>query len=138
MWRLVRARREAVPDSVRRFSERVRQRRLRAALPWLVGLAAAAVLAGAATILLVTPLFGVSDVRVVGARLVTAAEVRAAAHVPPGTPLARVDAAAVSRRVARLAPVATATVIRHWPRTLVVRVVERTAVAVVPAGRRYA
>jgi cell division protein FtsQ len=137
-WRLVRARRDAVPSSARRFSERVRRRRLRAAMPWLTALGVVVVLAAAAGLAYATPLLGVAEVRVTGARLVTPAEVRAAARVAPGTPLVRVDVGAVGRRVGRLAPVFRATVTRTWPRTLVVRVVERSPAATVPVGGRYA
>ena len=35
-WRLVRARSDAVPASVRRFNQRAQQRRMQAARPWLV------------------------------------------------------------------------------------------------------
>jgi cell division protein FtsQ len=123
---------------VRRFSERARRRRLRAALPWLLALGVLAVLALAGAVIAATPLLGVADVRVAGARLVTADEVRAAARVAPGTPLVRVDVGAVGRRVGRLPPVDRVSVSRAWPRTLVVRVVERTPVAAVPVGDRYA
>ncbi|MGC9667353.1 cell division protein FtsQ/DivIB [Planosporangium sp. 12N6] len=136
-WRLVRARRDAVPPSVRRFSQRARQRRLRAARPWLVAAGVLMLLAVAAGVGYATPLLGVAEVRVTGARLVTPAQVRAAAGVARGTPLVRVDLAAVSGRVGGLAPVDRATVTRSWPRTLVVRVVERTPVAAVPAGDGY-
>lgn len=135
--RLVRARRDAVPDSVRRFSQRARRRRLRAALPWLAALGVVVVLALAGTVVYTTPLLGVADVRVVGARLVSADQVRAAARVAPGTPLVRVDTSAVARRVGTLPPVFRATVRRSWPRTLVVHVVERTPVAAVAMGNRY-
>jgi cell division protein FtsQ len=131
-------RRAAVPDSTSRFTERIRQRRLRAARPWLVAFCVAAVVALAVTAVAATPLFGVNDIRVTGARLVTVAEVRAAARVARGTPLARVDEAAVSRRIGRLAPVASVTVTRQWPHTLAVRVVERAAAAVVPDRGAYA
>lgn len=137
-WRLVRARRDAVPESVRRFSARARRRRLRAARPWLAFLGTVLVLASAGAIVYATPLLGVAHIRVEGATLVTPDEVRAAAAVAPGTPLARVDVAAVGRRVGGLPPVARATVTRSWPDTLVVRVVERTGVAAVPVGGRYA
>jgi cell division protein FtsQ len=130
-WRLVRARRDAVPASVRRFNTRARSRRLRAARPWLVGLAVLALVAGVAAVFYLTPLLGVARVRVVGARIVTVDEVRAAAAVAPGTPLARVDLTAVAHRVDRLAPVREATVSRGWPDTIVIRVRERTAVAAV-------
>lgn len=137
-WRLVRARRDAVPASVRRFSERARRRRLRAALPWLTTAGVLAVLTAAAALVYATPLFGVAEVRVAGARLVTPQQVRDAARVAPGTPLVRVDLAAVRRRVGRLAPVYRVTVTRKWPHALLVRVVERTAVATVPVHDRYA
>jgi cell division protein FtsQ len=137
-WRLVRARRDAVPDSVRLFSQRIRRRRLRAAMPWLIGLGVVAVLLAAAGVVYATPLLGVAEVRVTGTRLISPGEVRAAARVAPGTPLIRVDARAVGRRVGQLPPVARATVTRGWPRTLVVRVVERVPAATVPMGGRYA
>jgi cell division protein FtsQ len=133
-WRLVRARGDAVPASVRRFSARARARRLRAARPWLLALAVLAVLGGLYAVVFATPLLGVADVRVRGVHLLTADEVRAAVAVRPGTPLARVDLAAVTRRVDRLSPVARATVSRDWPDALTVRVVERTPAAAVPVG----
>jgi cell division protein FtsQ len=123
---------------VRRFSERARRRRLRAVLPWLVALGVLAVVALIGAVVYETPLLGVADVRVTGARLVTADEVRAAARVAPGTPLVRVDVDAVARRVGGLPPVSRVTVSRAWPRTLVVRVIERTPMAAVPVGDRYA
>jgi cell division protein FtsQ len=131
-WRLVRARRDAVPTSVRRFNARVRQRRWRAVAPWLAGAAALVLLAVAGAALWFTPVCGVRQIRVVGAGLVTADEVRAAAAVPAGTPLPRVDLGAVARRVAGLVPVQRAVVTREWPGGLAVRVTERTAVAAVP------
>jgi cell division protein FtsQ len=137
-WRLVRARRDAVPASVRLFSQRSRRRRLRAAMPWLIGLGVVAGLAAAAGVVYATPLLGVAEVRVTGARLLSPGEVRAAAGVAPGTPLIRIDATAVRRRVGKLPPVARATVSRSWPRTLVVRVVERVPAATVPLRGRYA
>jgi cell division protein FtsQ len=133
-WRLVRARGDAVPASVRRFSARARRRRMRAARPWLVALAVVALLGGAYAVLFQTPLFGVAQVRVVGVRLLAPDDVRLAAGVRTGAPLARVDLGAVTRRVGRLAPVASATVRRDWPDALTIHVVERTPVAAVPAG----
>jgi cell division protein FtsQ len=135
-WQLVRARTDAVPSSVRRFTQRARQRRLRAALPWAAGAAVVAVGGLLAWLVYATPALGVDDVRVTGTDLVSAEEVLAAADVAPGTPLARVDLAEVERRVARLAPVDRVTVSRDWPGTLLVEVQERIAVAAVPSGRR--
>src|SRR5439155_756958 len=82
-WRLVRARRDAVPESVRRFSARARRRRLRAARPWLAFLGTVLVLASAGGIVYATPLLGVAHIRVEGATLVTPDEVRAAVADAP-------------------------------------------------------
>ncbi|MGW0215221.1 cell division protein FtsQ/DivIB [Micromonospora chokoriensis] len=137
-WQLVRAGRDAVPPSTRRFMARARQRRMRAALPWAVAAGVLALAGLVAWVVLGTGLFGVREVRVEGADLVTPVQVHDAVAVPDGVPLARVDLAAVARRVGALAPVERATVSRDWPGTLVVRVTERTPVAAVPQGERFA
>jgi cell division protein FtsQ len=136
-WRLVRAHPDAVPHSVRRFMRRSRQRRVRAARPWAI-LAAVLALAGlAGWIGYGTPLLGVREVRVTGVTILTAAQVRQAADLRAGTPLARVDLAAVRERVSRLVPVDQVSVSRDWPRTIVVQVTERTPVAVVPQEKKF-
>lgn len=133
-WRLVRARPDAVPSSVRRFTQRARQRRLRAAAPWAV-VAAVLALAGLAGWLVYnTSVFGVGNVRVTGVDLLGVDQVRAAAAVTPDSPLARVDLDAVRRRVAELPPVDEVGVSRDWPDTLLIEVQERIAVAAVPRG----
>ncbi|MGC5051917.1 cell division protein FtsQ/DivIB [Micromonospora sp. DT48] len=136
-WQLVRAGRDAVPASTRRFMARARRRRMRAALPWAVlgGLLAVAGLV--AWTLLSTGLFGVREMRVEGADLVTAVQVRDAAGVPDGAPLARVDLAELADRIGALPPVERVTVTRDWPDALVVRLTERTGVAVVPRGEQF-
>src|SRR5216110_1259530 len=111
-WRLVRARREAIPPSVRRFNERARQRRWRAARPWLVGAAGLALAGLAGWVVYGTPLLGVREVTVRGASLISADEVRAAAGIRVGTPLASLDLGTVRRRVATLPAVRSATVER--------------------------
>ncbi|HZB47744.1 MAG TPA: FtsQ-type POTRA domain-containing protein, partial [Mycobacteriales bacterium] len=67
-------------------------------------------------------------------RALAAADVRAAAAVRPGEPLARVDTGAVADRVRALPGVARVAVTRSWPGTLRVAVTERTGVAVLPRG----
>ncbi|SCF41580.1 cell division protein FtsQ/DivIB [Micromonospora mirobrigensis] len=137
-WQLVRAGTDAVPPSTRRFMARARRRRMRAALPWAVVAGVLALAGLVAWTVLGTGLFGVREVRVEGAKLVTPVQVRDAAAVPDGVPLARVDLAGVARRIGALAPVEHASVRRDWPGALVVRVVERRPVAVVPQGDRFA
>jgi cell division protein FtsQ len=94
--------------------------------------ATAVVLAG--VVVWTTPLLAVTEVRVTGTDLLSPAEVREAARVPVGTPMARIRVAEVAERIAVLAPVASVEVYRSWPRSLVVEVTERTAVAVVATG----
>ena len=137
-WRLVRASRDAVPASVRRFMARARRRRLRAAAPWGIG-ALVVLIAGALVWLaLQTSVMGVDLIRVTGARILSPDEVRSAAAVRSGTPLARVDTHAVAGRVAALAPVESVDVGRSWPNTLTIAVVERSAVAAVPQDKKFA
>ncbi len=136
-WRLVRADPDAVPYSVRRFTERARRRRMRAAGPGALIGAVAALAALAGWGVYGTSLLGVGEVRVTGVGVLTADQVREAAGVRDGTPLARVDLSAVRGRVARLAPVERVTVSRDWPHAIVVAVTERTAVAVVPQEKKF-
>jgi cell division protein FtsQ len=145
-WRLVRAGPDAVPDSVRRFGRvsgrtgpfGLRPGRRRLFLPW--GLVAVLlVLAGAVSwILFGTSLLGVNQVRVTGVSVLTPHQVEQAAAVTDGTPLAGLDLGAVRARVAALAPVRRVVVNRDWPHTVLVEVTERTAVAAVPQGKRFA
>jgi cell division protein FtsQ len=130
-WRLVRAGRDAVPASVRRFTARARRNRLRAANRWLSAAAVAAIVGLLGVLVFATPVLGVAEVRVSGAHLISVDEVRAVAGIRPGTPLARVDVRGVRRRVEALGPVRRADVHRRWPRSMVITVTERTAAAVV-------
>ncbi|GIF76909.1 cell division protein FtsQ/DivIB [Asanoa siamensis] len=136
-WTLVRAGSDAVPSSVRRFMQRARRRRVRAALPWAAALAVLVLLGLPVWLVLGTGLLGVRTVAVDGTSLVTPDEVRTAAAVPAGDPLARVDLAAVAARVGTLAPVEKATVTRDWPNGLRIEVVERSPEAVATAGKRF-
>ena len=130
-WQLVRARPEAVPASVRRFNQRAKQRRWRAARPWLVGAAGLALAGLLGWLVYGTPVLGVRHVAVRGSTLVSPDEVRAAATIRPGVPLASLDLAAVRRRVVQLPPVHAARVEREWPATVLIVITERVPVAVV-------
>ena len=76
----------------------------------------------------------VQSVQVTGTGLLSADDIRSAAEVPDEQPLARVDVAAIERRVEALAPVADAEVLRQWPDRVLIRVTERTPIAVVVIG----
>lgn len=81
--------------------------------------------------------FAATAVEVSGTHRLTNAQVVAAAHVPMGTPLARIDVDAVGARVGRLPLVAGVTVHRAWPHTVRVEVRERVPVAVVNRQDRW-
>jgi cell division protein FtsQ len=75
---------------------------------------------------------------VTGSTIAGPDQVRAVAAVSLGTPLARVDTAAVADRVKTLPSVADVDVSRSWPSTLVIAVTERRAVAAVKASAGFA
>lgn len=82
--------------------------------------------------LLFTRLFGVDRVAVTGTSVLGPDQVRAAAHVAHGTPLVRVDTAAVAARIRRDPWVASVRVERRWPHGIAIAVVERRAAAIAP------
>jgi cell division protein FtsQ len=101
-----------------------------------VGITIVAVLAWA---LLGSRLLVVRTVQIIGAgRAVSAAQVLAAAHVPHGLPLIRVDTGAIARQVERLRQIQSAQVSKGWPSTVVITVRLRTPVFAVPAAAGYA
>ncbi len=99
-------------------------------------LALVAPLLGLGWVVLGSSLLAVQHVLVSGEGRLTQAQVVAAAGVSDGTPLARVDTAAVARRIRALGPVASVTVSRGWPHALRISVVERQPVVAVPQGSR--
>jgi cell division protein FtsQ len=81
----------------------------------------------------------VRHVRVTGAgSQLPAATVREAAGIVLGTPLARLNAAAATRRVERLPAVLSARVSRSFPDTVVIAVRPRIPAVAVPTGSGYA
>jgi cell division protein FtsQ len=92
---------------------------------------AAAVVATVALLVWVvgfSPLLAVRQVRVLGASGATGDQVRAAAHVADGTPLVRLDTAAITARVERVPVVASAHVDTSFPSTVTITVALRVAV----------
>lgn len=99
---------------------------------------AAAVLAlpSLAAVAAFSPVLDVDDVRVTGARRLSASRIAEVARVGDG-PMVTVDLDGVRRRVAALPGVKKATVTREWPSSVVVSVVERVPVVVVPRGTSF-
>jgi cell division protein FtsQ len=94
-------------------------------------LAGVAVIAAVAWVLLGDRVFVVRSVTVTGTRLVSTSQVITAADVPLGTPLSRVNAGAVTRRVEAIRQVAAATVTVDWPDHVAIAVTERVPVMAV-------
>jgi cell division protein FtsQ len=97
----------------------------------------AVVLGALAWVVFATSVFAVREIRVTGTAIAPPEQVRTIAAVTLGTPLARVDVDGVRDRVRALPSVADVDVHRAWPSTLVIAVVERKAVAAVPAAGGY-
>jgi cell division protein FtsQ len=115
-----------LPDQLpaARSRERWRARLLRGgAMAALV-----AVLATATWVVGYSDLLSADEVRVVGADGPLVEEVTDAAAVPFGQPLARVDTAGIAADVEAVPDVASATVTRGWPSTVVITVSPRVPV----------
>lgn len=93
-----------------------------------------ALLVGAAWAVFFSSLVTARDVDVTGTQTLGDARVKRAAEVPTGTPLARVDLAAIQARVESIASVRAAEVSRSWPHTVHIAVTERTPIAVIDRG----
>jgi cell division protein FtsQ len=123
----------------RASAPRARGRRPR--IRWRVAffaLAGLAIVVGAGWALLGNQVFVVRSVTVTGTHLLAPGRVIAAAGVSLGTPLLRVDAGTVTRRVEAIQQVASASVSEDWPDHLVIAVTERVpAMAVRMAGGGY-
>lgn len=102
-----------------------------------VGLFVAGVLGTATWVLLGSRLLVVRRIDVTGERLVSRAEVLAAARVRLGEPLARLDTGVVRDRVESVQAVETARVERRWPTTVRIVVRERTPIVVAQHDNRY-
>jgi len=102
--------------------------------PWRAAffvLAGLGILAGVAWVLFGSRLIVVRSVTVSGTRLVTSAQVLAAADIPLGTPLISVNTAQVAQRVESIRQVASASVAKDWPDRLAITVTERVPVVAV-------
>jgi cell division protein FtsQ len=101
-------------------------------------LTAAAILAGAVWALLGSSLLVARSIRVTGAPAAQQAEVLRAAGITAGTPLIRINTAAVARRVEQITRIQSAQVSRDWPDSVVIAVRERTPALAVASGGGFA
>jgi len=102
---------------------------------WLAG--AFTLLAAGVWVFEFSPVLAVRTVTVEGVPPATIAAITDRAAVPLGTPLARVDTAAIARRVIASATLAEVTVSRSWPSTIVITASPRVPVLAVknPQGQ---
>ncbi|MER7370195.1 cell division protein FtsQ/DivIB [Nonomuraea wenchangensis] len=98
----------------------------------------AGVVGTAAWLVFFSPVLGVRSVEIVGNITVPREHIERQAAVADLHPLATVDLAGVQTRVLGIRQLASAKVDRVWPGTLRIEVVEREAVAAVPAGDKVA
>ena len=126
-----------VASSRARFAVRAAQVRRRPWLltAWLAGMLA--VLAGGVWVVEFSPVLAVRSVKVEGVPRTAVSDIARRADVVTGTPLARVDTAAVTRRVIASATLAEVTVRRSWPSTIVISASPRVPVLAVrnPQGQ---
>ncbi|GAA0968799.1 cell division protein FtsQ/DivIB [Actinocorallia libanotica] len=109
---------------------RGRPRRARWKVMFVV-LLIASLLGAAVWVVLGSKLLVVREVAVRGISLLERDKVLAAAQVPLGAPMARLDAEAIERRIRKSREVESVSVTRDWPTTLVIAVRERTPIATV-------
>lgn len=124
-------------DASVRLAQKRRQRRRRHAARAVAAFLVVAIVAGLVWVVGFSQAFAASTVTVTGVSVLTAADVTAAAQVPLGTPLIRLDTAGVAKRVSALKPVASVTVSRSLPNKVVIAVTERTAVYAVSSSAGF-
>jgi cell division protein FtsQ len=120
-----------------RLRERGRRHRPSRITVVLMVLGAGLVLGFAGWLLFFSSVFGVAHVQVQGNTQAGQADIVAAAKIPRGTPLARLNTAAVAARVESIPAVAGVDVRRDWPRGVTIVVRERVAAAVRERGTGF-
>jgi len=116
-----------------RHRSQVRRRVIRVLVPILVVLLIAAVV----WIIWFSPLFEATSVEVTGNSQASTEEIVAAAQVPIGTPLARIDTDAIRTRVREVPAVADASVTRNLSGVIGITVTERVGVYVISVASHY-
>jgi cell division protein FtsQ len=130
------ASRKSPPKRTTRRARKRRSRR-RKALAFIVIMLVLALLGGSLWTTYFSTVLVTERVNVVGTSELTALQVSLAAQVPLGVPLVRQDLNAIAQRTSTLPTIETASVIRDWPRTITVAIVERRPVLGVQQPEGY-
>jgi cell division protein FtsQ len=129
------------PDPATRSRRRFARRQwLRRWLVWRYVIASVllvAVVVGGVWLVFISSALTVQQVQVEGESQLSEQQILSAAQVPEGAHLAELDLAAIRARVGALAPVRSVDVSRDWPHGVLIKVVERTPVAVVQIDGRF-
>jgi len=133
VWRASRRRRRAERAEVKRFTARARRRRR----IWGVSVGAVALLAVGTVATAYSPIFAVEDIEVVGAEALDPDAINDALSSQMGTPLALVDHRAIRGAMTSFPLVETYAVESRPPHGLVVRITERTPVAVIQSDAGF-
>jgi cell division protein FtsQ len=120
------------PDE--RFEARIAYARRRRLRRIVTGVLAVIVVATLVWIVMFSSVVAVRRVAVDGETTVSESQIRQAADVRIGQPLARVDISAIEVRVAAMERIQSVTVSRSWLHTVRIEVVERTPVAWLTVG----
>lgn len=115
--------------SADRFEKRRRSERRSRWLRWGAGVLVVVVAGGLAWLVWFSSVLSVRTIEVEGVVTLEASAVREQADIRTGEPLARIDTVEIEARVAALERVERVAVSRDWPRTVRIRIAERTAVA---------
>ncbi|MDN5569727.1 MAG: FtsQ-type POTRA domain-containing protein [Propionibacteriaceae bacterium] len=137
MTRLAESRPEPLVDvtGARRRRARARLRRRLTVAGIVLGFVA--LVGGGAWLMGWSSVFSTDEVVTEGLVVLTHDDVVAAAQVPVGGPLARVDTDAIAERVRAMPPVADVAVSARYPHTVRIAVTERTPVIALEIGRNF-
>jgi cell division protein FtsQ len=129
------------PDPTARSRRRfVRRQWLRRWLVWRYAIASVllvALVAGAVWLVFISSMLTVKKVDVRGESFLSEQLILSTADVPTGGHLAQLDLDAIRSRVSALAPVRHVDVSREWPDGVLIRITERTPVAVAEIGGSF-
>ncbi|RIJ76219.1 peptidase S33 [Nakamurella silvestris] len=113
---------------------RSRQSRRRRRIAWIVALVVVLLAGSGVYVVWYTSVLGLKEISVSGVDGAVEKAVLAAAPPADGSPMIKIDLAAVRRDVLEVPQVAGASVSRAWPGSLVIQVTPRVPVAVVSAN----